>query len=242
MAYTLKLGPENRSANALNFLVVSASDSVCELVHKAAVSMNACANLAPEICAAEEFLRRRKLDAVIVDFDLEGAGRFLAWIRTGNANRMAPIFACLSSQTQRQYALTSGANFLLQKPLSVEGVRHVFGSAHDMMLRERRRYFRHPVYLHIAVGCENQEHRFTTLNLSEGGAAIRGHHLLDSGTLVTFRFVLLTEHDIAGQGEIVWSNEEGAMGIRFHNMKEDCKMFLVRWLEEQERLSGTAKS
>ncbi len=242
MAYTLKLGPENRSADALNFLVVSASDSVYELVHKAAVGINAHTNLTPEIAAAEEFLRRRKLDAVIVDFDLEGAGRFLASIRAGNANRLAPIFACLSSQTQKQYALTSGANFLLQKPLSVEGVKHAFGSAHDMMLRERRRYFRHPVYLPIAVACENEEHRLTTLNLSEGGAAIRGHRPLDSGTLVTFRFALPTAHEIAGQGEIVWSNEEGAMGVRFHIMKEDCKIYLLRWLEEQEKLAGIAKS
>ena len=242
MPYSLKLGPENRSANALNFLLVSPCEHVSKLVARAAGEMKACLNVAPEFRAAEEFVRRRRLDAVIVDFDLETAGDFTASIRAGNANKLAVIFACHSSAPQKQHALSAGANFVLQKPLSFDDVTDMLVSAREMMLRERRRYFRHPLYVPIAVVRDGQEHRLTTLNLSEGGAAIRAHQSFDTGTLVGFRFALPTGHEVDGRGEIVWSNDDGAMGLRFHAIKDEVKAYLMRWLEEQEKLSQRAQS
>lgn len=242
MSYTLKLGPENRSADALNFLLVSPSEDVSKLIARAAGEIKACLNVAPEFGAAEEFIRRRRLDAVIVDFDLETAGHFTASIRAGNSNKLAVIFACLSSAPQKQHALTAGANFVLQKPLSFEHVTDMLVSAQEMMLRERRRYFRHPLYVPIAVVRDSQEHRLTTLNLSEGGAAVRAHQPFDTGTLVGFRFALPTGLDIEGRGEVVWSNDDGAMGLRFHSVKDEGKTHLMRWLEKQEKLSGCAHS
>ncbi len=242
MSYNLKLGPENRSADALNFLLVSPNEDVSKLIARAAGAIKASLNVAPEFDAAEEFIRRRRLDAVIVDFDLETAGHFTASIRAGNSNKLAVIFACLSSAPQKQHALTAGANFVLQKPLSFERVTDALISAQEMMLRERRRYFRHPLYVPIAVVSDSHEHRLTTLNLSEGGAAVRAHQPFDTGTLVAFRFALPTGLDIEGRGEVVWSNDDGAMGLRFHTMKDDAKTHLMHWLEKQEKLAHCAQS
>ena len=239
MSYSLKLGPENRSANALTLLLVSPSEAVSKLIARAAAEIKASLNVAPEFAAAEEFLRRRRLDAVIVDFDLDAAGHFTASIRAGNSNKLAVIFACLSSAPQKQRALTAGANFVLQKPLSFEHVAEMLLAAREIMLRERRRYFRHPLYVPIAVMHDSQEHRLTTLNLSEGGAAIRVHHPFNAGTLVGFRFALPTGLDIEGRGEVVWSNDDGAIGLRFHSVKNEGKAHLMRWLEDQqEELPG----
>ena len=93
--------------------------------------------------------------------------------RKGVSNNKAVIFACLLNAKESAQILALGANFLLRKPLSEEGVAMHITISKELLLRERRRYFRHAVNLPVTLkeGPAEQQARIT--NLSGSGMAVR---------------------------------------------------------------------
>jgi len=90
-----------------------------------------------------EELGRTKYEALILDYD-EGSGApaILDYARKSPSNRTAVVFAVSSDAAYRQQALAQGANFVFARPLALEEIRNVLRAAYDLMIRERRRYFR----------------------------------------------------------------------------------------------------
>ena len=108
-----------------------------------------------EVChgahSGSEILGSEKFDAVIVDCDdLEGGLEVLESLRKSPSNRNSVTFAILNGNTTTQAAFDMGAKFVLQKPISVLNATRCFSAALSFMLRERRRYFRHPVEMVVA--------------------------------------------------------------------------------------------
>jgi DNA-binding response OmpR family regulator len=102
-----------------------------------------------EVCrgvsSGQEILRTEKFDAIIVDCDdLKGALTVLESLRKSASNRNSVTFAILNGGTTTQWAFQLGANFVLQKPISVLNANRCFSAAINFMIREQRRYFRHP--------------------------------------------------------------------------------------------------
>src|SRR5512138_507806 len=78
---------------------------------------------------AADLLWRRKYDAFIVDCDdLAGAPQLLEWLRQGASNRSTVVFALVKHSTVRR-AFELGANFVIDKPLSVERVQRSLRAA-----------------------------------------------------------------------------------------------------------------
>jgi hypothetical protein len=104
-----------------------------------------------------------------VDLAVHGALGLIDAIRKGTSNSKAVIFACLQSTKESTAALTAGANFLLRKPLSVDGVAMHIVIAKELLERERRRYFRHAVNLSVLLKDDDAEQHARMTDLSEGG-------------------------------------------------------------------------
>src|SRR5437879_4879042 len=134
--------------------------------------------IAVEVCSGarsgQEILASEKYDAVVIDCDdLKGGLDVLQKLRKGTSNKNSVAFAILNGTTTTQQAFEMGANFVLQKPISTRIATRCFSAALNFMIREQRRYFRHPVEIPATLGSgDGQKLKATITNISEGGMAI----------------------------------------------------------------------
>lgn len=193
-----------------------------------------------EVCSAaqtgSEMLGLRKFDAVIVDCDdLQGGVDLLNGLRKTRSNGASVAFAVLNGQTTTQQAFQFGANFVLQKPLTPLNASRCLNAALSFMVRERRRYFRHPLEMPVRVSvAENSELNATATNLSEGGIALRFSGQLPKDTAAQLRFTLPgTNTSLELRGNIAWADGEGKAGIKFVDVPQSSQYQLEKWLTER---------
>jgi DNA-binding response OmpR family regulator len=181
----------------------------------------------------KEILESRKFDAVFVDCDdVAGAGETLRQMRAVPSNRKTIGFAIVNGVTTLQQAFEMGANFVLDKPLAAERLTRSLRAAQGLMAHERRRYYRHAVAAsaHITLGTETYEHQGMTVNLSEGGFAIKLEKKTSIGMPVKFRFKLPESAAwIEGKGEIAWI-AAGLSGVKFGVVSPSSRKELETWL------------
>lgn len=80
-------------------------------------------------------------------------------------------------------------------------------------MSEHRRYFRHPVNLHVLLKDAHGQQYAKITNLSAGGIAVRTAPPLKHSSLVEFAFDLPFESNLVGKGQVAWTNTEGMAGI-----------------------------
>lgn len=193
-----------------------------------------------EVCrgarSGNEILSSEKFDAVIVDCDdLQGGLEVLEDLRKGTSNRNSVAFALLNGNTSTQKAFQLGANFVLQKPISLTNAMRCFGAALSFMARERRRYFRHPVEMPATVAFgEGQELKATATNISDGGMAIFFRGKLPKGVVSKVTFKLPgTATPLGPKVQVAWMDGAGRAGLRFTEMEKNAREQLNIWLSEQ---------
>jgi CheY-like chemotaxis protein len=193
-----------------------------------------------EVCeganSGKEILSSEKFDAIVVDCDdLQGGLEMFETLRNGQTNRTTIKFAILNGVTTTQKAFDLGANFVMQKPISVLNSMRCFTAAFGLMERERRRYFRMPIELSVLlVFGESQEIKVTTSNLSEGGMAISYRGKLPPSGLTRIVFTLPNDGGMTEcKANVAWVDGSSRAGLRFVDMPETQKQKLDTWLEEQ---------
>jgi DNA-binding response OmpR family regulator len=174
------------AASELEFVLLSNDYATMNAVSDGVKKYGGKFNLVPTPQAARDCLSRRKVDGVFVDMAVGGALELIESIRAGTSNRKGVIFACILSTKESTATLNAGANFLLRKPLSAESVALHLAIAKELLVRERRRYFRHAVSLPVVLkGPEGQQQARMT-NLSEEGMALRTTKPLQHASSVEF--------------------------------------------------------
>lgn len=193
-----------------------------------------------EVCrgarSGNEILCSEKFDAIIVDCDdLQGGLEVLGSLRKGTSNKNSVTFAILNGTTTTQQAFQLGANFVLQKPISLVNATRCFSAALDFMARERRRYFRHPVETPVTIVYgQGQELKATTTNISEGGMAVQFKGKLDKGKISKVIFTLPgTNAVMEPKAEVSWADGAGRAGIRFLEVPQSSREHLEAWLNRQ---------
>jgi DNA-binding response OmpR family regulator len=201
-------------------------------LEKIAVEVRTCADCK----SAGDLLAKHKFDAVIVDCDdLTGGAELLKSIRTTQGNARSVSFAVLNGRTSTQEAFQAGANFVLQKPLTPLNATRCFNAALNFMVRERRRYFRHPVEIPLRIILPNTpELHATSTNVSEGGMAIRLVGKLEKDSEVKVQFSLpATSISLELKGEVAWADGTGHAGLRFAHVPQSSQYQLDKWLTER---------
>jgi CheY-like chemotaxis protein len=193
-----------------------------------------------EIChearQAADILIAEKFDAVIVDCDdLKGGLEVMEGLRNTPSNKSSVMFAVLNGKkTTTQQAFSMGANFVLQKPISILNASRCFHAALNFMIRERRRYFRHPVKLLVTIVLGDKDVQATSTNISESGMALMLREALPKGAKPRLQFTLPdTRHNFDIQGEVVWTNMKGHCGVRFHDVEKSTQGQLEQWLNDR---------
>jgi CheY-like chemotaxis protein len=192
-----------------------------------------------EVCrgarSGNEILLAEKYDAVIVDCDdLHEGLQVLENLRRGTSNRNSVAFAILNGATNTQKAFQLGANFVLQKPVSALNALRCFGAAVSFMVRERRRYFRHPVDMPVTVVFgEGQELKCTATNISDGGIAILFRGKMPKGGVSKVIFELPgTATPLEPKAQLAWADGTGRAGLRFTDLAKS-RQPLELWLSDQ---------
>lgn len=192
-----------------------------------------------EVChgvrSGHEIIRTEKFDAIIVDCDdLEGGLRVLEGLRKASSNKNSVTFAILNGTTTTQQAFKMGVNFVLQKPISTLNATRCFSAAVNFMMREQRRYFRHPVEIPTTLGSgEGQKMKATITNISEGGMAIFFRGKFPPGS-VSANFKLPgVATPLEPKVQLAWMDDSGRAGLQFFDLAKDLREQLDQWLTEQ---------
>ena len=195
--------------------------------------------MSPEVCfevpPALGLLNRRKFEAVIVDLQLgDQAKAVLEKIRLSPSNRTAVIFTISDSDAETAVAFKAGSNFVLRRPLSLASIDRSLKVAYGLIVRERRRYFRCPVEIPVAIRRPDRpEVHSKTLNISEGGIAIATSVLLKTGVQVQVQFTLPGhESRFAVESTVCWC-KEGYLGLQFTSLPPQLASELQEWLSRR---------
>jgi CheY-like chemotaxis protein len=220
----------------LESLLLSRDAEVIRVLQPALEKLSIDVEVCRGISSGQEILRSEKFDAIIVDCDdLKGGLAVLESLRKGASNKNSVTFAILNGSTTTQQAFQMGANFVLQKPISALNAMRCFSAAVNFMIRERRRYFRHPVEMPASVVFGGgHKLKATVTNISEGGMAIffRGQLPPGGASSVTFKLPGIAT-SLEPKVQVAWMDESGRAGLRFIDIPKDSRQLLDHWLVEQ---------
>jgi DNA-binding response OmpR family regulator len=192
-----------------------------------------------EVCQeakkASDILISQKFDAVIVDCDdMPGGVGVLEGLRATPSNKSSVTFAIVNERTSTQEAFGMGVNFVLHKPLSVLNTSRCFNAALSFMLRERRRYFRHPVKMPVCLVLDGKEIKGESTNISEGGIALLLQHALPKNAAPRLQFTLPASGPALDvDTQVAWADLKGYVGLRFVNLPASSQELLEGWLTTQ---------
>jgi len=214
----------------LELLVVSNDYSALKVILSACQGLGARLESVSSITSASAYAEKNKIDGLIIDMGMEGASGLILLVRQGGSNHAAVIFACTANSTHAQQALEAGANLLVQKPVSLDNLVKLLKASAPMLEEERRRYFRHSLVVPVTVSHKGIQHRALTSNMSQNGMAIRSFRAFESRSPVEFSFELPSGPAVKGQGEVMWVDSEGRVGIKFIFLSCTGEYPLADWL------------
>jgi CheY-like chemotaxis protein len=180
-------------------------------------------------------LSKSKIDALIVDCDLNGSSQFLRQLQSLTTKTKTVPLVIMGAPQRQQSLEETGALFAFEKPISVEQAVRTLSAARSMILDGRLRYHRAGLEVPVSVTCKGQKRSEAYLvNLSQGGMQIHTTEAVapTSGLHVSF--------DLPGartamkaRAEIAWQDKRGNLGIRFVKLLPQQRRTLQLWLAQQ---------
>src|SRR5271163_2853295 len=169
-------------------------------------------------------LNRSKVDALIVDCDLNGSAQFLYELQQ-SARQLNTVPLVIMGAPSSQTVEATGALFVFKKPISVEQAVRTLSAARNMILDGRLRYNRHALDLPVSLACGSRNRvEAHLMNLSQGGIGIRLSRSLACPGPVRVSFQLPeSKIRLKLQGEVAWTDKMGNAGIRFLDMNPAVK-------------------
>jgi len=220
----------------LDSLILSKDPELVRVIRPTLEQLSIDVEICHEARAGADILITDKFDAVIVDCDdLSGGLAVLQGLRSTPSNKNSVAFAILNGKrTTTQDAFGMGANFVLQKPISMLNAARCFHAALNFMIKERRRYFRQPVKMLVKVVYEGKTLNATSTNISEGGLAVQLREAPPKGAAPHLKFSLPnTNIHVDVEAEVAWVDVKGLAGFRFHDLSKTSKQELEQWLDDQ---------
>lgn len=218
----------------LESLLLSQDEELVRVLRPTLEELSIEVELCEKASTGASVLGSSKFDAVIVDCDdLAGGLDLLKCIRSTPSNRHAVAFAVLNgNNTTTKDAFSLGASFVLQKPITALNAERCFHAALNLMLKERRRYFRQPVKVQVKLDLGGKVLVATTTNISEGGLAVVLPTPLPKGTVPQVKFALPgSDIHIDVAAEVAWVDLKGFAGLRFQHMPKSSQTELEHWLD-----------
>jgi CheY-like chemotaxis protein len=183
---------------------------------------------------AVDFVKCHKFEAAVVDFDSPLAGMILEQLRESPSNKTAITFAIVNRRLTPASSLKVRATFVLEKPLTASLIYRTLQAAYGMILQERRRYFRCPITVPVAVQRRSETKISAhTVNISQNGLALSTPVTLTKGDLVSVQFKLpQMAAPIAAEAAVRWYRD-GRAGLLFLSLDPNARTELSEWLSKR---------
>jgi FixJ family two-component response regulator len=190
---------------------------------------------------AIELLVHGHYSALILDFDLPGAGQVAQMARMSSTQRRPVVFAMVSALTSVGGAFQSVVNFVLYKPLAYEQVARSLHAGQRYMKPNPRHATRHQLETLVYLRFGARALPAIVLDLSEQGLALQAPEPLPPVENVPLRFVLPgTSHLVEAMGRVIWSDDDGRAGVFFSRLSPASRQHLKSWLAKRGAKSENA--
>jgi hypothetical protein len=178
-------------------------------------------------------LARSKIDALIVDCDLNGSSQFLRELQSMPNPRTVPLV--IMGGPRLQNLDESGALFAFEKPISVEQAVRTLSAARSMILDGRLRYHRAGLEVPVSLTTKGQKPMEAFLvNLSQGGMQIHTADPVEAAKALQVSFELPgARSGLKAKAEIAWQDKRGNLGVRFVKLAPRQQRTLQLWLAQQ---------
>jgi FixJ family two-component response regulator len=180
-------------------------------------------------------ITKSKIDALIVDCDLNGSSQFLNQLqRIEKRSNTVPLV--IMGGPSCNYRLDdTGALFAFEKPISVEQAVRTLSAARSMILDGRLRYHREGLEVTVALSHQGKRRVAGHLvNVSQGGMQIYTEQTFEATKSLQVSFELPGARSaLKAQAEVAWRDQRGNLGIRFVKLAPRQQRTLQLWLAQQ---------
>jgi CheY-like chemotaxis protein len=216
----------------LKALVLCTDDKIMRVLRRVLSDLEVDIETCTDADSAVRRLTRSRFEAVVVDCaDEDLAARVLSSVRSAPCNKRAIAVAMIDGQTTVRSAFALGAHFVLYKPVNFERARSSFRAARALMKCERRRNVRVPIEFPVTLIAGADQQRITTLDISEGGMAVRVPRFVPRSRGVRIQFTLPgVDYVINCAAEVAWKNPGSHTGVRFLELSREPRQQLKIWL------------
>jgi|SRR5580704_405934 CheY-like chemotaxis protein len=224
----------------LQSLLVSSDDSAAEVLGRVLPTFGIAMDRSSDPDTTLARIQQQRFDAFIVDFDdAELANGVLEQAR--RLGLACITVALVADPAKVRGILSSGAHFVLYKPISEEAAQAGLRAAAALLSRERRRAFRVPVQAPVEIRLpDGGKADGILLDLSETGMDLLTPEAQSAGTLLGFHFQLPDGAlEIEAHGQVAWANPNGQTGVHFLDVSEEVKIELRKWLNAAATSAGT---
>jgi len=179
-------------------------------------------------------LNKSKIDALIVDCDLNGSSQFLRELQSAENPKTVPL-VIMGGPRCSQNLEDSGALFAFEKPISVEQAVRTLSAARSMILDGRLRYHRAGLEVPVSLSSRGQKPVDAFLiNVSQGGMQIHTKDPVEPVKSLQVSFDLPGARScLKAKAEIAWQDKRGNTGIRFVKLARQQQRTLQLWLAQQ---------
>jgi len=216
----------------LQALLVSSDDHAADVLGRVLPTLGLAMDRSSEPETTLARIQQQKFDAIIVDFDeSETANQVFEKAKSLGSGTLS--VALVKDASKVREILTSGAHFVLYKPLSDEAAKAGLRAATALLNRERRRAVRVAVQAAVEITLPDQRKLDgILLDLSETGMDVLTAEPQLAGSLLAFKFQLPDGGlAIDAHGQVAWANPNGQTGVHFLDIPEELKAQLSEWLK-----------
>jgi CheY-like chemotaxis protein len=190
---------------------------------------------------AVELLVQGHYSALVLDFDMPGAGQVARMVRMASSKRRPVVFAMVSAFTSVGGAFPSVVNFVLYKPLAYEQVARSLHAGQRYMKPNPRHAPRHQLETLVYLRFGAKALPAIVLDLSEQGLALQAPEPLPQVENVPLRFVLPGTSDLVeATGKVIWAEDDGRAGMFFSRLSAASRHHLKNWLAKRGAKSKNA--
>ncbi len=217
-------------------LVVAKDDHTLSVLKRALNLLSVQALVVRECNAAGNMLAGRAFDTVIIDgTDVSGGPDLLRALRAFPHNASSLAVALVSNDGEAKAARYLGANFVLQKPLTVAETTRTLQTAHMLFNPKRRRHTRTNARLIARFNMYGiRSFEGTVFDVSDGGFAAQTVVDLGAGSTGKIEFSLPgCEDAIHAEARVVWSSGSGRAGFCFLDFAAHHREIMRRWLVDR---------
>jgi len=180
-------------------------------------------------------LNKSKIDALIVDCDLNGSSQLLRNLQHAEKRANTTPLVIMSAAPCNASLDDTGALFAFEKPISVEQAVRTLSAARSLILDGRLRYHRAGLEVPVSVTCNGRKKAKAFLvNVSQGGMQIHTDDPVETTKPLQISFVLPGARSaLKARAEVAWQDKRGNLGVRFVKLASRQQRTLQLWLAQQ---------